>query len=89
LGQSWKVSPIKAPNFAGLAPALILTAEMDPLRDEGEAYGRKMNEAGSKASVIQVKGVPHNFMQMDAILEGARFYNKASIRALREAFGQV
>ncbi|KAK9775639.1 putative Esterase [Seiridium cardinale] len=87
LENSWKVSPIKAPSFAGLAPALILTAEMDLLRDEGEAYGRKMNEAGSKAEVIRVKGVPHNFMQMDAILEGGKQYNREAVRALREIFG--
>lgn len=77
---------MRSPNFDGLAPALILTAEMDPLRDEGEAYGKKMNEAGSIAEVIRVKGVPHNFMQMDAILDGAKLYNKECIRALRQAF---
>lgn len=67
---------------------MVLAAEMDPLRDEGVAYGKKMNEAGSKAEVIVVKGVPHNFMQMDGILEGAKLYNRESIRALRQAFGQ-
>lgn len=56
--QNWKVSPILASNFKGLAPALIMTAEMDPLRDEGEAYGEKMNAAGSKAEVIRMKGMP-------------------------------
>lgn len=61
---------------------------MDPLRDEGAAYGRKMNEAGVKAEVIMEKGMPHNFMQMDAILEGAKRYNRESIRALQEVFGR-
>ncbi|KAH6661170.1 putative esterase [Truncatella angustata] len=86
LENSWKVSPIRSPDFTGLAPALILVAEMDPLRDEGKAYGKKMNDAGSRAEVIQVQGVPHSFMQMDAILEGAKLYNRESIRALRQAF---
>ncbi|KAI0177170.1 putative esterase [Pestalotiopsis sp. NC0098] len=89
LDNSWKVSPMKAPSFSGLAPALILSAEMDPLRDEGRVYAQKMNNAGSKAEVILVKGVPHNFMALDGILEGGQLYNRESIRALREAFGQT
>ncbi|KAM0818343.1 putative Alpha/beta hydrolase fold-3 domain-containing protein [Seiridium cardinale] len=83
----WKVSPIRAPKFEGLAPALIFTAEMDPLRDEGEAYGKKMNEAGSKAEMIRVKGAPHTFMIHDAVLEIGQMYNRESIRALAAAFG--
>ena len=84
--QDWKVSPIRAPNFSGLAPALITTAEMDVLRDEGEAYGKKMNENGSKAEMIRVKGAPHTFMLMDDILEIGQVYNREVIRALGEAF---
>ncbi|KAL7955684.1 esterase [Trichoderma compactum] len=84
---NWKVSPIEAPNFKNLAPALIWTAEMDVLRDEGEAYGRKMNDAGSKAEIIRLKGAPHNFAHLDAILESGKTYNRESIRALRDAFG--
>lgn len=80
---------MKAPSFSGLAPALILSAEMDPLRDEGQVYAQKMNDAASKAEVILVKGVPHNFMALDGILEGGQLYNRESIRALREAFGQT
>ncbi len=48
------MSLIKASNFAGLAPALAITAELDPLRDEGVAYARKMNEAGLKAELHQI-----------------------------------
>lgn len=50
-----------ATNFEGLAPALILTAEMDPLRDEGKAYGEKMITAGSHAEVICMKGMPRMY----------------------------
>jgi acetyl esterase/lipase len=66
---------------------LIWTAEMDVLRDEGEAYRRKMNDAGSKAEIIRGKGAPHNFAHLDAILESGKRYNKESIQALRNAFG--
>ena len=81
------MSPILAPNFSGLAPALVIAAEMDPLRDEGEAYGKKMKEAGSDAEVIRVKGAPHTFMQMDEILEIGQLYNKEALRGIGKAFG--
>ncbi|SPO06848.1 related to esterase [Cephalotrichum gorgonifer] len=89
LDDDWKVSPIRAPSFEGLAPALIVTAEMDVVRDEGEAYGRKMREAGCEAEVIRVGGAPHAFMQMDGIMEIGQLYNRESVRALRCAFGVV
>ncbi len=76
-----------APNFSNLAPALIFTAELDPLRDEGEAYGKKLRDAGNKVELIQVKGVPHIFNQNDDILEGGKMYNREVIRALGEVFG--
>lgn len=64
-----------------------MTAEMDPLRDEGEAYGKKMNEAGSRAEVIRMGGMPHTFMMMDDILENGRRYNREAVRALGERWG--
>jgi acetyl esterase/lipase len=85
LDGDWKVSPIKASNFTGLAPALVITAELDPLRDEGVAYARKMNEAGSRAELHQIKGAPHIVMQLDDILEGGKEYNRVVIKTLREA----
>ena len=85
LDGDWKVSPILAKDFRGLAPALVITAELDPLRDEGEAYAKKMNEAGSKAGIYRIKGAPHIIMQLDDILEGGKEFNRVVIRALREA----
>ncbi|KAB8303632.1 hypothetical protein EYC80_005028 [Monilinia laxa] len=85
--NNWKVSPMLATNFQNLAPALIMTAEMDLLRDEGEAYGEKMNAAGSKAEVIRMKGMPHTFMMMDDILENGMRYNREAIRALAATWG--
>lgn len=58
-----RVSPIKRQDLAGLAPALIVTAECDPLRDEGEAYGRRLAEAGVAATVRRYEGAGHGFVQ--------------------------
>jgi acetyl esterase/lipase len=81
--QDWKISPILATNFSNLAPALVFTAELDPLRDEGEAYAAKMDAAGSRARLIRVPGVPHPFAAMDAILDGAKQYNETVIEELK------
>jgi acetyl esterase len=57
------VSPIKREDLAGLPPALIITAEFDPLRDEGELYGRRLTEAGVAATVSRYAGANHGFVQ--------------------------
>lgn len=57
------VSPIKRADLAGLPAALIITAEHDPLRDEGEFYGRRLREAGVDAAVRRYAGANHGFVQ--------------------------
>ncbi|MEN9904824.1 MAG: hypothetical protein RLZZ555_1389 [Pseudomonadota bacterium] len=57
------VSPIKRQDLSGLPPALIVTAECDPLRDEGELYGRKLAEAGIPATVRRYESAAHGFVQ--------------------------
>ncbi|WP_026538680.1 alpha/beta hydrolase [Arthrobacter sp. 9MFCol3.1] len=57
------VSPIKRDDLAGLPAALIITAEHDPLRDEGERYGQRLAEAGVAASVRRYAGANHGFVQ--------------------------
>lgn len=58
-----RVSPIKRDDLSGLPPALILTAEHDPLRDEGERYGERLREAGVPARVSRYDGAGHGFVQ--------------------------
>ncbi len=57
------VSPIKREDLSGLPPALIVTAEHDPLRDEGELYGQRLREAGVEATVSRYAGANHGFVQ--------------------------
>ncbi len=57
-------APLLADNLAGLPPACILTAEFDPLRDEGEAYGEALSSAGVTTTVKRVDGTVHGFLGM-------------------------
>ncbi|MFZ3592429.1 alpha/beta hydrolase [Streptomyces sp. BH104] len=57
------VSPVKRKDLSGLSPALVVTAEFDPMRDEGELYGRRLQEAGVTATVSRYEGAGHGFVQ--------------------------
>lgn len=80
-------APLRAPQLGGLPPALIITAELDPLRDEGEAYGARLNEAGVAARVSRYDGMPHGFFGMAALLDKAREARDEAVASLRRAWG--
>ncbi|TFH25226.1 MAG: alpha/beta hydrolase [Myxococcales bacterium] len=64
-------SPIRADNHIGLPPTTIVTAEFDPLRDEGEAYGRRLRESGVTVEIIREEGLIHGFFGFEGMVERA------------------
>ncbi|HVA44125.1 MAG TPA: alpha/beta hydrolase [Acidimicrobiales bacterium] len=78
-------SPLFIEDLSGVAPAFIVTAEYDPLRDEGEAYGRRLEEAGVPTKVRRYDGMIHAFFQLDAVIPAAASAITDAVDGLRQA----
>jgi len=83
-----RVSPLLAAADAleGLPPALVITAEYDPLRDEGEQYGQALQAAGVDTTITRYDGMIHGFFSMREMLPDAAVAVDEATEALRKAF---
>jgi len=84
-------SPLRATTeqLAGLPPALVITGEADVLRDEGEAYARKLRTAGVPVTAVRYQGIIHDFVMLNALREtrAAEAAIKQAISFLSDALG--
>jgi len=80
-----EASPLLATSFANLPPALIITAEFDPLRDEGEAYAQALTQAGVKADHRCIDGVVHDFFATAGLFEACTNAFNDACATLKEA----
>ncbi len=82
-----RISPLRALHVAGLPAAIIHTAEFDPMRDEGNAYARKLLAAGVSVEHVCHEGMIHNFHAMSAVLPQARLILSQIGEQVRRAVG--
>lgn len=80
--------PSRASSLAGLPPAFVLTAELDPLRDEGESYAAMLNAAGVRVTARRYNGVCHGFLGMGLRVDAGKRAIDECCADLRDAFGK-
>jgi acetyl esterase len=79
-------APLAAQNLKGLPPALVITAEYDPLCDEGDAYAKHLQAAGVQTAYSRYDGMIHGFFGMAAVLEKGKQAVAEACAALRQVF---
>jgi acetyl esterase len=81
-----RLSPARNPDLTNLPSATVITAEYDPLRDEGEAYAHAMAEAGVSVTAVRFIGLVHPFIYLGGVIEGAHTARRLIGAQLRQAF---
>jgi acetyl esterase len=79
--------PLKAGDLSGLAPAMVITAEFDPLRDEGEIYALQMQKAGVAVTYRRYDGTIHGFVSLSGMIDLGKQALADAAAGLRSAFG--
>jgi len=78
-------APLRAESLAGLPPALVITAEYDPLRDEGNAYAQRLQASGVPTTLSCYGGMIHGFFSMPLIMDAAKAAQVQAARTLIRA----
>ncbi len=83
--DDWRASPIKAANLAGVAPAIIVTAECDVLRDDGQSYAEALRAAGAPVEYKEYPGMIHGFFGLAPAVDDAADAQRHVAAALKRA----
>ncbi|MFJ2995368.1 alpha/beta hydrolase [Pandoraea sp. NPDC087047] len=82
----WRFAPLEAPDLSGLAPAVILLAEFDPLVDEGNAYAQRLQSAGVSVETVTWPGMVHDFGRLGNVVDDTARMRRYLAGALSQAF---
>jgi len=86
-GRHPHASPMKAESLAGLPPAMVITAECDPIRDQGEAYAQRLRESGVPVSLKRYEGAIHVFFNLAGVIDSGKQAIQDAGAALKAALG--
>ena len=84
--EDWRASPIRAPNLAGAAPAIVITAQCDVLHDDGAGYAEALLRAGVPIEYREYPGMIHGFFGMMPIVDDAMAAQRQVWDAFKRAF---
>ena len=79
-------APMQAKDLSGLPPALIMTAEYDPLCDDGAGYAERLKQAGVATTYICYQGTFHSFFGASPVIDRGKEALAQAVQALRTAF---
>jgi acetyl esterase len=84
--EDWRASPLRAPNLASVAPAIVITAECDVLHDDSETYAESLRRAGVPVEYREYRGMIHGFLGMVPVVDDAMNAQRQVWAAFRRAF---
>lgn len=87
-GSNPYASPLRAENLRSLPPATVITADIDPLRSEGQAYAQRLRGAGVAVRATNYTNVTHEFFGMGAVVNKAKQAVQEAAAGLRSGFGR-
>lgn len=85
--DDWRLSPLRLPTLEGLPPAIVVTAGLDPLRDEGRAFAARLQAGGVPVRHVELPGLVHGFLNLGGVLPEADAGLSQICALLREALG--
>lgn len=88
-GTDPRVAPLRRKDLSGLPPALIITAEFDPLVDEGELYAARLQGAGVPVTYRRYDGMIHGFFTMSALLDKSKHAIDETAQTLHQVFSRA
>jgi acetyl esterase len=87
VSTDFRYAPLVTPDLSGLAPALVIVAGFDPLRDDGIAYANRLKDAGNPVDLLAFDSMVHGFLSLSAHVDAGKIGIREVVKSLRKGFG--